>query len=209
MRIAINQPYAFPYIGYFQLIAAVDRFILLDDVNAGRNKFMRSNTIGDGSFTLPVKQFSQNKMVRDLELIEEGLESFINRVAKYYEKPPYFKQAMELIDRRPLTNFSQYVYSTLLGICHYLGIATEIVPTSSVYNATGKGQDRIIDICKQERATTYVNASGGVKLYDAAKFEEAGIKLEFMAAGGASSNLSIIHLLMTQSPRQIRKDNNL
>lgn len=205
MRIAIMQPYAFSFIGYFQLIAAVDRFILLDDVNAGRNRFMRSNTIGDGDFTLAVHGFSQNKQVRELELVEGGIASFVDRIAKHYAKSPYLADVMPLIDRRPLTNFSQYVYETLVAICNYLGIYTEIIPTSSVYNATGKGQDLIIDICKQERATTYINASGGVKLYDAAKFKEAGIKLEFMMAGGTSSNLSIIHLLMTQSVEEIRR----
>ena len=32
MKIACMQPYFLPYIGYWQLINAVDRFIILDDV---------------------------------------------------------------------------------------------------------------------------------------------------------------------------------
>lgn len=74
MKIAIMQPYIFPYIGYFQLINAVDKFIIYDDVNyikqgwINRNKILLNNE--DYLFTFPLKNASSYKKINEIELSE-------------------------------------------------------------------------------------------------------------------------------------------
>ena len=70
MKVAIMQPYLFPYIGYYQLIKAVDSFVLLDDVNYIKKGWINRNRILlNGSphlFTMPLEKASQNKKNCDL-----------------------------------------------------------------------------------------------------------------------------------------------
>ncbi|MDA3872330.1 MAG: WbqC family protein, partial [Candidatus Marinimicrobia bacterium] len=67
MKLAIMQPYFFPYIGYFQLINAVDKFVVYDDVNFIKRGWINRNYININNkkvlFTLPVKDKSQNKLI--------------------------------------------------------------------------------------------------------------------------------------------------
>lgn len=204
MRIGIMQPYAFPYIGYWQLINSVDKFVLLDDVNHIRRGWVNRNEMADGKFTIPLHKASQNKQIRELYIVEGGLSQFLYRVERCYAKSPYLKSVLPLLDRRPITNLSQYIHSTILGICHYLGIETEIVATSSVYPVGGlRGQDRILDICMDEGARMYVNPIGGTELYSEPVFIGYGIDLKFIRSY-SEEKLSIIDLLMRMPPEQIR-----
>jgi len=77
MRIAIMQPYVFPFIGYFQLISAVDKFVLYDDVNyINRGWINRNNLLVNGVpylFSIPLKHASQNRLINDnIEIIDFG-----------------------------------------------------------------------------------------------------------------------------------------
>ena len=75
MKIAVVQPYFLPYIGYFQLINAVDRFIIYDDVNFMKKKWINRNNIliaGQSKpFVIPLKKISQNKLIKDVEIAIE------------------------------------------------------------------------------------------------------------------------------------------
>jgi hypothetical protein len=94
-------------------------------------------------------------------------------------------------------------------------INTEIVPSSSIYNNTNlKGQERILDICKQENASHYINPIGGMELYDKSKFEKEGIRLDFIKSVSSPYTqfknafvpwLSVIDVLMFNSPDDISK----
>ncbi len=72
MKIAVMQPYLFPYIGYFQLIHVVDRFVIFDDVNyinkgwINRNRILVNNA--PYLFTIPLIEASQNKAINDIEV---------------------------------------------------------------------------------------------------------------------------------------------
>ena len=69
------QPYFFPYIGYFQLINAVDKFIILDDVNYIKKGWINRNRIllngKDYLFTIPCEKISQNKLINEVEVIKD------------------------------------------------------------------------------------------------------------------------------------------
>ncbi|TLU99176.1 WbqC family protein [Dyadobacter luticola] len=224
MTIAIMQPYIFPYIGYFQLINAVDKFIIYDDVNfINKGWINRNNILVSGSahlFTIPLKDASQNKLIYEVELARNDpwQKKLLKTVQQSYQKAPYFQKTFVLIEE--IVNLDA---QTINELCHYamqkvcaaMEIKTEIIPSSTIYNNKHlKGPERILDICKQENASQYINPVGGVELYDKSKFESEGVKLDFIKSVQSPYPqfknafvpwLSVIDILMFNSPEEIRK----
>lgn len=222
MKLAIMQPYFLPYLGYFQLIHAVDKFVIYDDVNFINKGWINRNAIlaGDKAllFTIPLKDASQNRLIGEIALSADQVwkKKLIKSIQQYYRKAPYFEEVFPIIDRvinYDAQNISDLNRNGIFEINKYLGITTTIVPHSDVYNNTHlKAQNRILDICRQENATTYINPSGGIDLYDPQVFEKAGIQLYFLKAGLPAYNqsspefiagLSIIDVLMYNSIENI------
>lgn len=209
------QPYFLPYIGYWQLIAAADKFVLLDDVGfisrgwINRNKITVNNS--PAWLTLPLKKASQNKLIYEIEILEDnGWQSRIRKTLRQsYRNAPLFKSvediSAQLFDIAQ-GNLSTYLSRTISLVGSVLDIVTEIIPTSRAFpKKTLKGQDRILDICKQLGAQRYINLPGGKELYDFAKFKSEGIELEFLEAPteinlqtglGTPHPLSILDTLM-------------
>ncbi len=196
MTIAIMQPYFLPYIGYFQLLNAVDKFVLYDDVNfINRGWINRNNLLLGGKphlFTLPLVNASQNRLIHEVSLSEEATwrKKITKTVQQAYQKAPHFQAVFPLFEEiihQESTDISDLVYQSLLKLTGHLGIETEIVKSSRVYgNSDLKGQDRILSICSKEGATRYINPIGGQELYDKAQFEHAGIQLNFIKSMGHS-----------------------
>lgn len=190
MKIAIMQPYLLPYIGYFQLINAVDRFIFLDDVNYIKKGWINRNRILVNSreylFTIPLKEASQNKLIKDLQLAddEKWKSKLIRTIDDSYKKAPQFKNVFPLVNQIihfDEKNLSKYILNSIILLNEYLNISTEIVPGSSIYNNYSlKAQEKIVDICRKEHARIYINAIGGIDLYSKDIFSESGIELKFI-----------------------------
>ncbi len=189
-RVAIMQPYFFPYLGYFQLMAKVDAFVVLDDVNYINRGWINRNRINVGgaasTFTMPLEQATQNRLICDIDI--SGAVDWRSRMIKTfrqaYAKASQRERALPLVERivqYPAANLSDFLLHALCCLRDHLGLATQIIPTSRRYgNAELKAQARIIDICQREKADVYINAIGGQDLYDHASFAEAGIKLQFL-----------------------------
>jgi hypothetical protein len=224
MKIAVMQPYLFPYIGYFQLIDAVDRFVVFDDVNYINKGWINRNRIllnhKDYLFTISLKGASQNKLIRDTEIdeTEKWRVKLIKTFEGAYSKAPQYRQIIPLLkdiinNKEP--NLSAYILYSINGIADYLDIKTEIIPSSSIYgNQELKGEDRIIDICLKENAGEYVNPIGGTELYSKPKFDEKGLQLFFLKTHAIEYPqfgkefvpwLSIIDLLMFCSPDEVKE----
>jgi hypothetical protein len=212
MTIAIMQPYIFPYIGYFQLINAVDKFVIYDDVNfINKGWINRNNILVSGQahlFTIPLKDAVNDPWKK----------KFLKTLQQSYMKAPNYQKVFLLIEE--IVNFeartiAELTLHALQKICRYMNITTEIVPSSSVYNNTElKAQDRILDICKQEKAVHYINPIGGMELYDKNKFEKEGIKLNFIKSTASPYPqfknafvpwLSIIDILMFNDTESVDK----
>ena len=188
--IAVMQPYFFPYIGYFQLINSVDKFIIYDDVNfINRGWVNRNNLLSNGNkllVTVPLKKSSQNKLINEVEISYdvEWKGKLIKVFESLYKKSPYFNEVIELIGRIFENDFkyiSELNLISIKSICVYLDIKTEILNTTCFFeNRDLKGQDRIIDICKRENADNYINPIGGIELYDRSLFKLNGIELKFI-----------------------------
>ncbi len=189
-KIAIMQPYFFPYIGYFQLIAAVDKFIIYDDVNfINRGWINRNNILVNGTAQLiqvPLVGASQNKLINEVELIKEmkWKAKLLRTIEQSYKKAPQFLSTFELIQTlfdKEHSHISDFNVNSIQVVSKYLGIDTQIVPSSSHYqNKYLSGQNRILDICLKENANHYINPIGGVDLYDRGLFKKSNITLNFI-----------------------------
>jgi hypothetical protein len=189
MRLAIMQPYLFPYIGYFQLINAVDKFVILDDVNFIKRGWINRNRIlvngKDYLFSIPLEQVSQNKLICECKLCEgKWKEKLLKTIEHSYKKTPFFNDCFGIISailRTEETDLSKWLTFQIKVICNYLEIKTNIVDTSRAYsNQQLKAQDKIIDICIQEKAQSYYNAVGGKLLYNVYDFKKNNIDLHFL-----------------------------
>jgi hypothetical protein len=189
MKLAVMQPYMFPYIGYFQLINAVDKFVILDDVNfIMRGWITRNRILVNGKehlFSLPLKKASQNKLIFECEITEDKWgEKFLKTIEHSYNKAPFFKDSFDVIESIIVLkedNLSKWLTFQLRVICKYLEINTEIINSSRVYsNGHLRAEEKIIDICLQEKADIYYNAIGGKELYNAENFKKNNLELHFL-----------------------------
>ena len=222
--IAIMQPYFLPYIGYFQLLAAVERFVVLDDVNfINRGWVNRNRLLLNGAahtFTVPLRGASQNRLICDIALDceQNWRDKLMRTIRQAYVKAPYYAQVSALLEGvvfYPSERLDEFLLNSLRVIVRYLSLKVEIVPTSRAYeNAHLKGQERILDICQQERADTYINSIGGKSLYDPAEFMSQGIQLRFLRSRPVSYPqgkadfvpwLSIMDVLMFNEPSAVRQ----
>jgi hypothetical protein len=223
MRLAIMQPYLFPYIGYFQLINAVDKFIIYDDVNyINKGWINRNNILINGKANLiniPLKQASQNKLIKEVEIFEDSKwkKTFLKTIEINYKKARFFSEIFKLIAdcfEMPCKTIAELNFNTLKLSCLYLGITTELIETSSIYNnETLKGQHRILDICLQEGASHYINPIGGIDIYSKELFCENNILLNFIKPQPIYYKqfqheflpwLSIMDVMMFNSPEEIK-----
>lgn len=222
--LAIMQPYFFPYIGYWQLIHAVDRFVIYDDVNYIVRGWVNRNRIlinGEPSYiTVPLQQASQNRRICDITLQTSPVwrDKLVKMVETTYRKAPYFAEVFPVIEkliRYEADNLSDYLVHQLQTLAAFMGIQTEFVVTSRCYgNNDLSGQERILDICKREGATTYINPQGGQALYDRATFTQNGLDLKFLIPSDIEYKqfgslhvpwLSIIDVLMSNGIMSTKK----
>jgi len=190
MKIAIMQPYLFPYIGYFQLINAVDKFIVHDDVKwikggwINRNRIFLNNK--EELITLSVKKRGNYDNINQFEVLHEqnNQKKFLNKVRAAYIKSPYFSPVFPILEKIILndeSNLTRYILFSLEQINTYLQIGTEIFLSSEIKkNNELKAQARVIDICKAMNANGYINPIGGVSLYNKDTFKQNGINLCFL-----------------------------
>lgn len=215
------QPYFFPYIGYFQLISAVDRFVLYDDVNYIKGGWINRNLIlgpvDPQRITLQLSGASPNKLINQIG-IGNNRRKILKTIEQTYSKAPYFKTVFPLIEvciDSQETNLSSLLCDSICKICDYLGIQSAIYLSSNIEKDTSqRGSQKVIDICKILQADTYINSIGGKALYDRKNFAYNGLNLYFILtgevaynqyAGAFQPNLSIIDIMMFNSKANITK----
>ena len=227
MKIAIMQPYFLPYIGYFQLINAVDKFVIYDDVNfINKGWINRNNILVNGKkhlFQIPLREASQNKLIKEIYIINDTKwkTNLLKTIEQAYKKSPHYKSVCEMIHAILLSDKTKIAELNVLSvqmICNYLKIETEIISSSERYhNKHLKGQERILDICEQEGADTYINPIGGTDLYDTLHFKNKKIELYFIEsiskpykhnANDFIPWLSIVDVMMNNSPDEISEQLN-
>ncbi|MFW6046621.1 MAG: WbqC family protein [Candidatus Woesearchaeota archaeon] len=188
MRLAIMQPYFFPYIGYFQLIKAVDKLIFYDDVNfikrgwINRNRIIINNSAKH--FTVQLLDASQNKLINEVKFIDNR-PKLLKTIKMAYKKAPFYKKCMPLIQEimnYETQNISDLAVYSVKKVCEYLDLKTQFETSSEKYTATRgfEKSKRLKEICKLNKASNYVNPIGGQKIYNKEDFQKEGIKLQFI-----------------------------
>lgn len=219
------QPYFFPYIGYFQLINSVDKFIIYDNIQYTKKGWINRNRIlvngKDQLITLPIKKDSDYLNVVQRKLSESWVNDknkILNLIKSSYNKSPYFEKIFSLVSEcinNPETNLFKFIYDSILLIKEFLGIKTEIVISSLIeVDHSLKSQEKVLSLCKNQNAKIYINSIGGVELYDKKVFEENGIELNFIKTNPIKYKqfgdqfvpwLSIIDILMFNNKDEINK----
>jgi hypothetical protein len=215
------QTYFLPYIGYWQLLGAVDQFVVYDNIQytkkgwINRNRFLQNGK--DVLFTVPLQKDSDYLDVVKRSVAESyDRQKLLNQLEASYRKAPFFAEAFPVIssivkvgDR----NLFDYIYQSIRGITGFLDIKTPLIVSSSIgIDHSLRGEDKVLAICRAMGATHYINASGGQELYSKAAFAAQGVQLEFIKTKPICyrqygdefvANLSIIDVMMFNSKESV------
>lgn len=219
------QPYSFPYIGYFQLIKSVDEFIIYDNIQYTKKGWINRNRIlvnkKDQFITIPLKKDSDYLDVVNRQISEswdKDKNKILNVIKTSYSKTPYFKEVFELISQclnSSENNLFKFILNSLNHINDYLNITTPIVISSEVnIDHSLKSKDKVLALCKERKANVYINAIGGMELYNKEEFKNNGIELKFIKSNPIQYEqfnnefipwLSIIDVMMFNSKEKINE----
>jgi hypothetical protein len=222
MKVAIMQPYFYPYIGYFQLINSVDKFVFYDDVNFIKNGWINRNRIllnGESHFlTVQLKNASSYKLINEVEFSDKR-SKLLKTLEQAYRKAPNFDSIIPVlydcltIATNTISELAQY---SVIQTCKYLEIETEFEQSSNFYPDT-KGlekAERLQQICIINKADFYINPIGGQSIYSKEDFSTRNIGLCFLESQRFEYKqfnnafipwLSIIDVLMFVDKESVKK----
>lgn len=220
MRLAIMQPYLFPYIGYFQLIRSSDQFVFLDDVSYRKGGFVNRNRImganGPEWFTVPLRDISSHRSIRD-HITAVRKDKLIRRLEQTYARAPYRKEVSEIVastlEHDPCS-IAVMAEESVRAVCDYVGLSIESARSSEILSDRPGGSDGVIALCERQGAAEYLNLPGGRNLYEPGDFESASLGLSFLeveltpySQGGETfePGLSVIDVLMWNSSAEFRE----
>ena len=207
------QPYFLPYLGYWQLINAVDKFVILDDVQYITKGWVNRNKIcingNDQWITIPLEGANRNKLINELKICSPNhwLPKFKRTIEYSFKKTTNFDKGFQLFNTIINSNtndLATFLVRSIKLICDFLDIDTDIILSSEISPFdTMKGQTRIIHICKKLNASSYYNPQGGIKLYSKEDFTKEKIELNFIKT---NSNNSILESIMIYSKNEIQDE---
>ncbi len=191
MKIGLMQPYFFPYVGYFQLIAAVDCFIIYDDVQFIKNGWINRNRIllnNSASWvTLPVGRGHLHDHINQRHFVDykPACGKILSQLDSAYRKAPFFRETSDFVESllaREGDNVAATLSCQLEMVARHLSLSAKFLDSSGLTkdDAALAGQDRVIEICRAMKASEYYNAIGGIPLYNPEAFEQHGITLRFL-----------------------------
>lgn len=224
MKLAIMQPYFLPYIGYWQLINAADKFVIYDNIQYTKKGWINRNRIlknGEASYiTVPLKDESDFLDIKDRHLADSWSKEFahlLRKIQSYYKKAPYFTDIYPIIEKCiKFTNINlfEFTYNSIIIIKNYLEIDTVIeISSNTPQNPLLKNKDRVINLCQYYNADTYINSIGGTHLYDKSEFKNENINLFFIKSYAIIYKqfynefipwLSILDVMMFNSKEEIK-----
>ena len=211
------QPYFLPYIGYWQLLAATDVFVIYDDVKFTKAGWIHRNRMLVNCrpewFTVPLEAGPDAAMIRDRHIsssfASRERDATLRRFEAAYRRAPFVEEGLELV-RRCLTtetrSLFEFIAQSISLVADHLGITTpRLISSSLAVDPSLSGQARVIATCLEVGATTYRNPPGGRPLYAPEAFERAGIELQFQSVNEIAypqgctefvAKLSIIDVIM-------------
>lgn len=227
MQLAIMQPYFLPYLGYFSLIAASDRFVVFDSVQYIRHGWINRNRILKPCHStaqhiiVPLERHARDTKIRDIRISNRSdWRSRILRQLEHYKKrAPFFRDVMNCLrDGLALQSdsISKFNRHLLASICDLIAIPFRAIAMEEVKleNKRRHAGDWALDIAVALKASRYVNAPGGQHLFDAEQFSKQGVELQFIqnrltpyaqSKSPFVAGLSILDALMFLGPEETRQ----
>ncbi len=222
-RVAVMQPYLLPYLGYWQLMASADLFVLYDDVQYVRGSWMNRNRIlVDGRpawFTLPVARAPLRTSIGATGLGAShaaAVATIHRRVEQAYRSAPALQDGLRILDhsfQADDTMLLQPVLRSIDAVRDVLGLVTPMVRSSALaYDRSLPREARLIELCRVVGGEEYLSLSGGRRLYRPVAFAAAGLRLRFhdldrllvTAAPDVDAQLSVLHAIMTVPRDRLR-----
>lgn len=227
-RLGIMQPYFFPYLGYFGLIANTDRWIIFDPVQYIRKGWVNRNRVlkmGGGWKYVGVTMAPHHRetLIKDMQLAPEvdHLEQLIRHLDHYRnKKAPHYQVVLDLLAecfRPPLDALTPFLHRCLELTCSYIDIPFHAEVYSHMdldHEAAHAPGDWALNICKALGATSYLNPPGGKEFFDTGRFKQANVELLYLEqalppypqhTGTFEPGLSIIDVMMFNEPMAIRQ----
>ena len=220
------QPYFFPYLGYFALIASTDHWIVFDVTQYTPKTWMNRNRIlhpktGWQYVTIPLANSTISIKTSEARVLNsaETKQSILGKLSHYRKSAPYFYQVNKLVqqafDNTPDDSLVSLNVSALTAVCDYLGIPFSYQICSKLeldYPPDLGPGDWAPFVCKRLGAAEYVNPVGGKELFEVAAFKQQDIDLYFAEfeifeyltpSYGFEPHLSILDVMMWNSPKLI------
>lgn len=216
------QPYFFPYLGYFQLIHSVDKFIFYDDVNFIKGGWINRNLLYNnnkaGYFTLRLSNPSPNRKINSIEILD-NIDTLRKTLIQTYRKAPFFEIGLSIFEKSIYSGkkrISEINIESIINIANYLELPILFYRSSEYCKELNDlmGENRIISICSEFKADQYINMINGKSLYNKENFRKRGIDLLFLEPvlvpykqydQNFKSGLSVIDALMFNSPQEMQR----
>lgn len=227
MKVAIQQPYFFPYLNYFCLIQCVELFIVFDCVQYSRhawferNKILKPDNKGCQWIMVPLEKHSHTEPLLNIRINNtlDWKQKILAQLAHYKKRAPYYREVMQLLDsifEKDIDSLIEWNVHSIQAVCTYLTIPTKICRLSQLnlnYPAACAPDEWALNISYAlGGAIQYYNLPGGIHFFDPEKYKKAGIELYFPALQNLvydqkkqpfEPNLSVIDVLMFNDPEKI------
>lgn len=221
--VGIMQPYFLPYIGYWQLLAQVDTFIVYDNLKytkkgwINRNRILRNGK--EAQFSIALKSASDFSLISQRELSNEfDRRKLLNQFKEAYARSVYFSQVFPMLEEIVFyenNNLFAFLLNSIKKVATFLSIDTEILVSSTIQiDHDLKGQDKVLAICEAMAAKHYINSIGGFELYSFDMFSDRDLALQFIRpllkpyeqpCERFVPGLSIVDALMMVGPKGTRQ----
>lgn len=190
-KVAIMQPYIFPYLSYFQLVSIVDVFIFYDDVSFIKGGWINRNNIllnnSQHLLSFPCDGISSNKKINQIGVNTKTLafKKILKTIKNAYSKAPFFHDVFPLVEKIINTDtdtIANLASASVIEISNFLDLKTDFSYSSVDYPNTShlNKTDRVIAICKKANCSQYINPIGGIQLYDKNEFAQKGCSIKFI-----------------------------
>jgi hypothetical protein len=209
--VAVHQPQYLPWLGYFDKIRRADIFCYLDSVQYKKNDWQNRNRIKTSQgwqwLTVPVR-FQFPEKICDVKIIPmvNWRKKHLQALVTNYRRAPFFKQYIEVYEQIYSEDCERFKEA--------LGLSQKPAITSSQLNLRKDPTDRLIDICKEVKADTYLAGQDGIKYMDLERFKENGIEVIIQdfkhpvypqMFNDFESHMSVVDLLFNCGPESLGK----
>lgn len=226
MRISIQQPEFFPWLGFFDKIRQVDKVVFLDNVQFKKRYFENRNRVrtyeGWTWLIAPVitkGRYTQNINEVEIDNTQEWRKKLVGTIEHNYRKAPFWQElGPELcqIIMKPMNRLVEFNLAVILLLLKKLGLPIDWVLASSL-NTQHHGSDLILEICEKTGAQEYFSGRDGKEYLNLETFEKKGINVHFQAFvhpiyhqfhGGFKQAMSVIDLYFNMGPESTKVFNN-